>query len=329
MVDLWRPWIEERAGRTLSRLGKVADDQALVRPRAARHAQDARPLGGAVGGRARGRRRGRGAVRGRRAAGRRTSRKARTPQDQASDDQRGRARKASRPIRPRTPTPTSSMPIPTATRWPMRASRGGPIPTCSITRRPSATRCSAAVTTRRSRPRTCPRPTSWSACARSSTRSCATCRAPSARLANKLQRKLLAQQNRAWDFDLEEGMLDRARLTRIIIDPMHPLSFKHERDADFRDTVVTLLLDNSGSMRGRPDHGCGLLRRHPGAHAGALRGQGRDPGLHHEGLEGRAGARGLAGGRQAGQPWPPERSAPHHLQDGRRALAARQARRWR
>jgi cobaltochelatase CobT len=72
------------------------------------------------------------------------------------------------------------------------------------------------------------------------------------RLANKLQRKLLAQQNRAWDFDLEEGMLDVARLTRIIIDPMFPLSFKRERDTDFRDTVVTLLLDNSGSMRGRP-----------------------------------------------------------------------------
>ncbi len=73
-----------------------------------------------------------------------------------------------------------------------------------------------------------------------------------ARLANRLQRKLMAQQNRAWDFDLEEGTLDAARLTRIIIDPMHALSFKHERDADFRDTVVTLLLDNSGSMRGRP-----------------------------------------------------------------------------
>jgi cobaltochelatase CobT len=73
-----------------------------------------------------------------------------------------------------------------------------------------------------------------------------------ARLANKLQRKLMAQQNRAWDFDLEEGTLDAARLTRVITDPLHPLSFKHERDADFRDTIVTLLLDNSGSMRGRP-----------------------------------------------------------------------------
>jgi cobaltochelatase CobT len=72
------------------------------------------------------------------------------------------------------------------------------------------------------------------------------------RLANKLQRKLLAQQNRAWDFDLEEGALDAARLTRIVIDPMHALSFKRERDTEFRDTIVTILIDNSGSMRGRP-----------------------------------------------------------------------------
>jgi cobaltochelatase CobT len=73
-----------------------------------------------------------------------------------------------------------------------------------------------------------------------------------ARLANKLQRLLMAQQNRSWDFDLEEGLLDTARLSRVVIDPMHPLSFKMERETDFRDTVVTLLLDNSGSMRGRP-----------------------------------------------------------------------------
>jgi len=73
-----------------------------------------------------------------------------------------------------------------------------------------------------------------------------------ARLANRLQRRLLAQQSRAWEFDLEEGALDAARLTRVIVDPMHPLSFKRERDTEFRDTVVTLVLDNSGSMRGRP-----------------------------------------------------------------------------
>jgi cobaltochelatase CobT len=72
------------------------------------------------------------------------------------------------------------------------------------------------------------------------------------RLANKLQRRLMAQQNRSWDFDLEEGYLDSARLTRMVIDPMQPLSFKMERDTKFRDTVVSLVIDNSGSMRGRP-----------------------------------------------------------------------------
>jgi cobaltochelatase CobT len=72
------------------------------------------------------------------------------------------------------------------------------------------------------------------------------------RLANRLQRRLMAQQNRSWDFDLEEGYLDSARLVRVIIDPMQPLSFKQERDTKFRDTVVTLVIDNSGSMRGRP-----------------------------------------------------------------------------
>ncbi|HEY8124939.1 MAG TPA: cobaltochelatase subunit CobT [Methylocystis sp.] len=72
------------------------------------------------------------------------------------------------------------------------------------------------------------------------------------RLANRLQRRLMAQQSRSWEFDLEEGMLDPARLPRIIIDPQQPLSFKREKDMDFRDTVVTLILDNSGSMRGRP-----------------------------------------------------------------------------
>ena len=73
-----------------------------------------------------------------------------------------------------------------------------------------------------------------------------------AKLANRLQRRLLAKQTRAWEFDLEEGMLDAARLSRVVIDPYAPLSFKEEKDTDFRDTIVTLLIDNSGSMRGRP-----------------------------------------------------------------------------
>jgi len=72
------------------------------------------------------------------------------------------------------------------------------------------------------------------------------------RLANRLQRRLMAQQNRSWEFDLEEGTLDPARLPRVVMDPFQPLSFKQEQDTNFRDTVVTLLLDNSGSMRGRP-----------------------------------------------------------------------------
>ena len=72
------------------------------------------------------------------------------------------------------------------------------------------------------------------------------------RLANRLQRRLMAKQSRAWQFDLEEGLLDTARLARIIANPRHPLSYKQEQDTNFRDTVVTLLIDNSGSMRGRP-----------------------------------------------------------------------------
>ena len=72
------------------------------------------------------------------------------------------------------------------------------------------------------------------------------------KLANKLQRKLLAKQNRSWNFDLEEGLLDNAKLPRIIVDPFNSLSFKKEKDIEFKDTLVTILIDNSGSMRGKP-----------------------------------------------------------------------------
>ncbi len=72
------------------------------------------------------------------------------------------------------------------------------------------------------------------------------------KLANRLQRRLMAQQNRSWDFDQEEGLLDAARLARVVVSPGHSLSYKMERDTEFRDTMVTLLIDNSGSMRGRP-----------------------------------------------------------------------------
>ena len=72
------------------------------------------------------------------------------------------------------------------------------------------------------------------------------------KLANKLQRKLLAKQNRSWNFDLEEGLLDTSKLTRVIMDPYNSLSFKKEKDIEFKDTLVTILIDNSGSMRGKP-----------------------------------------------------------------------------
>ena len=72
------------------------------------------------------------------------------------------------------------------------------------------------------------------------------------KLANKLQRKLLAKQSRSWNFDLEEGLLDTSKLPRIIIDPFNSLSFKKEKDIEFKDTLVTILIDNSGSMRGKP-----------------------------------------------------------------------------
>ena len=143
-----------------------------------------------------------------------------------------------------------------------------------------------------------------------------------ARLANRLQRRLMAQQNRAWEFDLEEGILDPARLSRVVIDPLHPLSFKHEKETSFRDTVVTLLLDNSGSMRGRPItvaatcadilartlERCGVKVEILGFTTRAWKG-------------GQSREAWLAAGK------PPiraaQRSAPHHLQVGRFTLASR------
>ena len=142
------------------------------------------------------------------------------------------------------------------------------------------------------------------------------------KLANRLQRRLMAQQNRSWDFDLDEGTLDAARLARIVANPMHALSFKKEKETNFRDTVVSLL-DRQFRLDARAaDHGGGDERRHPGPHARALRRQGRDPGLHDARLEGRPEPRAVARRRQARQPGPPQRSSPHHLQAGRCAVAA-------
>ena len=143
------------------------------------------------------------------------------------------------------------------------------------------------------------------------------------RLANRLQRRLMAQQNRAWDFDLEEGMLDagaavarhhRPDASAVLQGRARHRVPRHRRDAAARQF----------RLDARPaDHGRGDLRRHPRPHARALRRQGRDPRLHHARLEGRPVARGLAAGRQARQSRPAQRPPPHHLQGGRRALAAR------
>ena len=149
-----------------------------------------------------------------------------------------------------------------------------------------------------------------------------------ARLANRLQRRLMAQQNRSWEFDLEEGVLDTARLPRIIIDSQQPLSFKQEKDMSFRDTSVTLLIDNSGSMRGRPitvaatcaDILARTLER-CGVKVEIL-------GFTTPRLERRTVARGLAPGRETCESGAPQRPPPSHLQTRRRAVASRAQEPW-
>ena len=135
-----------------------------------------------------------------------------------------------------------------------------------------------------------------------------------ARLANRLQRRLLARQSRSWLFDLDEGLLDAARLARVVANPMQPLSYKQEKDTEFRDTVVSLLIDNSGSMRGRPItlaaisadilartlERCGVKVEILGFTTRAWKG-GQSRGA-------------LARGRQAGPRGSAERSQAHHLQ---------------
>ena len=133
------------------------------------------------------------------------------------------------------------------------------------------------------------------------------------RLANRLQRRLLAQQSRAWDFDLEEGVLDAARLSRVVTDPYQPLSFKararHHLPRYGRDAAARQF-----RLDARPaDHGRGVLRRHSGPHAGALRREGRNPRLHHPAVEGRPDARAMAGARAS-------RGAPGRLNDLRHII---------
>ena len=142
------------------------------------------------------------------------------------------------------------------------------------------------------------------------------------KLANRLQRRLMAQQNRSWDFDLDEGTLDAARLARIVANP-DACAVLQEGEGHQLPRHRGVAADRQFGLDARPaDHGGGDERRHPGPHARALRRQGRDPGLHHARLEGRPEPRAVARRRQARQSRPPQRPAPHHLQGGRCAVAA-------
>ncbi len=140
-------------------------------------------------------------------------------------------------------------PSPRATTGPAARSRGAsaPIP---ITRRPTAP--TRASTTRRWRPRILCDPDELTRLRHQLDQQLQHLQGVISKLANRLQRRLMAQQQRSWEFDLEEGLLDAGRLSRVVVNPLHALSYKRERETEFRDTVVTLLIDNSGSMRGRP-----------------------------------------------------------------------------
>ena len=148
------------------------------------------------------------------------------------------------------------------------------------------------------------------------------------RMANRLQRQLLAQQTRSWDFDLEEGILDTARLTRVVVNPEHALSYKLEKDTDFRDTIVTLLIDNSGSMRGRPiavaamcaDILVRTLER-CGVKVEIL-------GFTTRELEGWAEPGEMAKRRESPQSWASQRPSPYRLQTGGQPMAPLTPRSW-
>ncbi len=325
LVGLWRDYVEDKAGADIEGLLDKLDDQQGFRPRRARHA--------GLHGHGRGaRRRGSG----------RTRARTRTTSPRA----RSRARKAaSRIPAPRTPRPSSPTPRP-RTRRPARSETSDAeaeemqdedfdAETPGETKRPNDPFANL------------PREIDYRVfttefdetvgaeelCEEEELdrlrafldKQLANLQGVVGRLANRLQRRLMAQQNRSWDFDLEEGYLDPARLAAHRHRPdaaallqagaRHPVPRhgRHPASRQFR-------LDARP-----PDHGRGDLRRHPGAHAGALRRLGRDSRLHHARLEGRAGAREMAEERQARQSRPAQRSAPHRLQVGRRALAARPA----
>jgi cobaltochelatase CobT len=251
MVDLWRSWIEDRAGRTLSRLSKVAEDQALF-GREMRDMLKSLDLSDEVG-------------EGEREEGdeeqeqsdgseqqAQDQQEGDDSQDQSSDDERGEGEEGE-PIDSAQDADADQFDADSDAEE-MAEAREPWRPNTSVLDNPEA--FGYKVFSRQHDEEIAAEnlstPDELERLRAFLDKELRNLQSVVGRLANKLQRKLMAQQNRAWDFDLEEGILDTARLTRVVIDPMHALSFKHERDANFRDTIVTLVLDNSGSMRGRP-----------------------------------------------------------------------------
>ena len=256
LVDLWRPLIEERAGRNLDRLERVLDDQRQFGD-VVHDLLDALDMGEDRSSESDEDEDDEGEEERRRTNPARTARPPRCRSRAAHEHGGHRAKPRPRTCPTAPPKRSTRRPPtwPTTPRWATprrRPSRGG------RANRPATSR--AARTIGRSPPSSTRPSAAEDLCEPEELdrlrgyldKQLSHLQGVVARLANRLQRRLMAQQNRSWEFDLEEGMLDPARLSRIIIDPMHPLSFKREKDTDFRDTVVTLLLDNSGSMRGRP-----------------------------------------------------------------------------
>jgi cobaltochelatase CobT len=250
MVELWRPWIEERAGRTLSKLDKLAEDQATF-GRSLRDLLKSLNVSEELsdGEREEGEDDEQDPESGEQES---KDSEGQEPQDQDSDDQRGEGEEGE--TTDQAQDADADQFDADADSDEMADAREPWRPNFNVLDNPEAfgykvfnrAHDEEIAAENLSTPDELERLRSFL------DKELRNLQGAVARLANRLQRKLLAQQNRAWDFDLEEGTLDVARLTRVITDPLHPLSFKHERDADFRDTVVTLLLDNSGSMRGRP-----------------------------------------------------------------------------
>jgi cobaltochelatase CobT len=251
MVELWRPWIEERAGRTLSKLDKLAEDQATF-GRSLRDLLKSLNVSEELsdGEREEGEDDEQDPESGEQES--KDNSEGQEPQDQDSDDQRGEGEEGE--TTDQAQDADADQFDADADSDEMADAREPWRPNFNVLDNPEAfgykvfnrAHDEEIAAENLSTPDELERLRSFL------DKELRNLQGAVARLANRLQRKLLAQQNRAWDFDLEEGTLDAARLTRVITDPLHPLSFKHERDADFRDTVVTMLLDNSGSMRGRP-----------------------------------------------------------------------------